>query len=320
MKKVMLVTTLIWMVAVSAVSAANGASLVHKKGSLSYEHVQYLSETIGARVAASSEEAEAKEYIKAQFDEMGYETNVQDFSYVRRGTSHDSANVVAFKPGKSQKVLVVGAHYDSVAVGKGSDDNASGVAVMLEAAEVLKKIPTPYSIVFVAFGAEEVGLQGSNYFVSQMSQEDIQNTIGMINLDSLAAGDYMYVHGSLGEEGFLREQALAIAEKKKLDLRINEGLNPDYPAGTTGDWSDHAPFHNAGIPYAYFESTNWEIGDQDGYEQTEEYGGIWHTSNDTLKFIQQAFPGRLEERLSTYSTVLIDLLKFTNKTSTSKTN
>ncbi|WP_339148155.1 MULTISPECIES: M20/M25/M40 family metallo-hydrolase [unclassified Sutcliffiella] len=318
MKKVMLVTTLIWMVAVSAVSAANGASLVHKTGSLSYKHTQYLSETIGARVAASDEEAQAREYIKVQFEKMGYETNVQEFSYVRRGTSYDSANVVAFKPGKSQKVLVVGAHYDSVAAGKGSDDNASGVAVMLEAAEVLKKIPTPYSIVFVAFGAEEVGLQGSNYFVSQMSAKDIQNTVGMINLDSLAVGDYMYVHGSPGEEGFLRDQALAIAEKKKLDLRINEGLNPDYPAGTTGDWSDHAPFDKAGIPFAYFESTNWEIGDMDGYEQTEEYGGIWHTNNDTLEFIQLAYPGRLEERLSTFSTVLIDLLKFTDKTSTSK--
>jgi Zn-dependent M28 family amino/carboxypeptidase len=314
----MLVTTLIWMVAVSAVSAANGASLVHKTGSLSYKHTQYLSETIGARVAASDEEAQAREYIKVQFEKMGYETNVQEFSYVRRGTSYDSANVVAFKPGKSQKVLVVGAHYDSVAAGKGSDDNASGVAVMLEAAEVLKKIPTPYSIVFVAFGAEEVGLQGSNYFVSQMSAKDIQNTVGMINLDSLAVGDYMYVHGSPGEEGFLRDQALAIAEKKKLDLRINEGLNPDYPAGTTGDWSDHAPFDKAGIPFAYFESTNWEIGDMDGYEQTEEYGGIWHTNNDTLEFIQLAYPGRLEERLSTFSTVLIDLLKFTDKTSTSK--
>jgi alkaline phosphatase isozyme conversion protein len=311
MKKVMLVTTLIWMVAVSAVSAANGASLVHKTGSLSYKHTQYLSETIGARVAASDEEAQAREYIKVQFEKMGYEMNVQEFSYVRRGTSYDSANVVAFKPGKSQKVLVVGAHYDSVAAGKGSDDNASGVAVMLEAAEVLKKIPTPYSIVFVAFGAEEVGLQGSNYFVSQMSAKDIQNTVGMINLDSLAVGDYMYVHGSPGEEGFLRDQALAIAEKKKLDLRINEGLNPDYPAGTTGDWSDHAPFDKAGIPFAYFESTNWEIGDMDGYEQTEEYGGIWHTNNDTLEFIQLAYPGRLEERLSTFSTVLIDLLIWT---------
>ncbi|NLP49155.1 M20/M25/M40 family metallo-hydrolase [Bacillus sp. RO1] len=318
MKKILLVTTLIWMVAVSAVSAANGGSLVHKTGALSYKHTQFLSETIGARVAASDEEAAAREYIKSQFEKMGYETNIQDFSYTSRGSSYDSANVVAFKPGKSAKVLVVGAHYDSVARGQGSDDNASGVAVMLEAAEVLKKIPTPYSIVFVAFGAEEVGLQGSKYFVSQMNTEEIQNTVGMINLDSLAVGDYMYVHGSAGAEGFLRDQALAIADKKKLDLRINQGLNPNYPAGTTGDWSDHAPFKEVGIPYAYFESTNWEIGDLDGYEQTEEHGGIWHTDHDTLEFIQQEYPGRLEERLHTYSAVLIDLLKFTDKTSTAK--
>ncbi|USK34245.1 M20/M25/M40 family metallo-hydrolase [Bacillus sp. F19] len=302
----------------TASAVSYSPSLVHKKGAMAYEHTKYLSEVIGSRVYGTAGEAHAKEYIQQQFVRMGYKSSVQPFTFTRRGKEYSSANVLAFKPGKSSKQIIVGAHYDSVSIGKGADDNASGVGVMLEVAEVLKKVKTPYSIVFIAFGAEEGGLNGSNYYVKQMSANDIKNTVGMINLDSLAAGDKMYVHGSAGEAGFIRDQAINIAKKKKLDIGINTGLNPDYPAGTTGDWSDHAPFNELGIPFAYFESTNWEIGDLDGYEQTEEYGGIWHTENDTLAFIEGAYPGRTEERLSTYSQVLTELLKFINKTSSYK--
>lgn len=302
----------------TASAVSYSPSLVHKKGAMAYEHTKYLSEVIGSRVYGTAGEAHAKEYIQQQFVRMGYKSSVQPFTFTRRGKEYSSANVLAFKPGKSSKQIIVSAHYDSVSIGKGADDNASGVGVMLEVAEVLKKVKTPYSIVFIAFGAEEAGLNGSNYYAKQMSAKDSKNTVGMINLDSLAAGDKMYVHGSAGEAGFIRDQAINIAKKKKLDIGINTGLNPDYPAGTTGDWSDHAPFNELGIPFAYFESTNWEIGDLDGYEQTEEYGGIWHTENDTLAFIEGAYPGRTEERLSTYSQVLTELLKFINKTSSYK--
>ncbi|MDR0139207.1 M20/M25/M40 family metallo-hydrolase [Metabacillus idriensis] len=300
----------------NASAVSYSPSMVHKNGAMSYEHTKYLSEVIGSRVYGTAGEVKAKEYIQQQFERMGYKPTVQSFSFTRKGKEYSSANVLAYKPGKSSKQMIVGAHYDSVSSGKGADDNASGVGVMLEVAEVLKKVSTPYSIVFVAFGAEEGGLNGSNYYAKQMTAKEIENTVGMINLDSLAAGDKMYVHGSAGEAGFIRDQAMNIAKKKKLDIGINTGLNPDYPSGTTGDWSDHAPFDKLGIPFAYFESTNWEIGELDGYEQTEEYGGIWHTDNDTLAFIEEAFPGRTEERLSTYSQVLTELLK--HKTSTSK--
>ncbi|SDO54631.1 M20/M25/M40 family metallo-hydrolase [Halobacillus aidingensis] len=290
-------------------------SLAHKDGAVAYEHMKYLADDIGPRVAGSQNEREAAQYIQGQFERIGLETEVQEFDY---STSRSSSNVVAYKEGKSTKQIIVGAHYDSVSVGLGVDDNASGVGVLLETAEVLKNIKTPYSIVFIAFGAEEVGLQGSKYYANHMSDEEIKNTIGMINLDSLAAGDQMYVYGNAGEDGFIREQALAIADKKKLDVETNPGLNPHYPAGTTGDWSDHAPFKAKGIPYGYLEATNWEIGDLDGYQQTVEHGGIWHSEKDTLAFIEEEYPGRVQEHLSTFSTLLTDLLKFMNKTSTSK--
>lgn len=186
----------------------------------------------------------------------------------------------------------------------------------MEAAERLKDIDTPYSIRFIAFGSEEVSLRGSNYYASNMSKEDISNTVGMINMDSLAVGDKMYVYGSAGDKGFIRDLALNIAKNKNLNIGTNPGHNPEYPAGTTGDWSDHAPFNRLGIPYGYLESTNWELGDKDGYTQTEKHGGVWHTKNDNLEFIQREFPGRIEEHLSAFSSLLTELLKTLNSSHT----
>lgn len=293
-------------------------SLVHKPGEMAYVHLKVLSYDIGARVAGTEKEREAEQYIFDQFERIGFDTTIQEFSYTRRSVVYHSSNVIAVKPGKSSEEVIVGGHYDSVKVGRGADDSGSGIAVLLEAAEVLKHIRTPYTIKFVAFGAEEAGMQGSNYYVSQMSEAAIENTVAMINLDSLAVGDKMYVYGNEGEDGWVREQALNIAERFKLDLETNPGLNPEYPAGTTGDWSDHAPFIDKGITYGYFEATNWELGDQDGYTQTVKDGEIWHTENDTISYIEENYPGRLEEHLSTFSQVLSNLLKFMNKTSLAK--
>ncbi|EKN70852.1 glutaminyl-peptide cyclotransferase [Neobacillus bataviensis LMG 21833] len=302
----------------SAQTVTYKPSLVHKNGAMAYEHMKYLAYEIGSRVAGSVNERKAEEYIESQFGRIGFNTTVQDFSYTRSGKTTESSNVIAYKPGKSNKQIIVGAHYDSVSLGRGVDDNASGVGILLEVAEVLKNIPTPYSIVFIAFGAEETGLRGSDYYAKHMTQKEIENTIGMINMDSLAVGDNMYVYGSPGEAGFIRDQAIEIVKKKKLNVGTNPGINPEYPAGTTGDWSDHAPFERLGIPYGYLEATNWEIGDLDGYDQTVKHGGVWHTRNDTLEFIESEYPGRIQEHLSTFSTLLTDLLKFMDKTSTSK--
>lgn len=207
----------------SASTVTYHPSLVHKTGKLAYEHTKYLTYKIGSRVAGTAKEAEARDYVESQFKRMGYNTTVQPFSYTRRGVEYHSSNVIAYKKGKSSKEVIVGAHYDSVAAGKGSDDNASGIGVMLETAEVLKNIKTPYSVKFIAFGAEEAGLKGSTYYAGQMTEQEIHHTVGMINLDSLAVGDHMYVYGNLGDKGFIRDQALKIAGKKKLDIGTNPG-------------------------------------------------------------------------------------------------
>ncbi|HHY82311.1 MAG TPA: M20/M25/M40 family metallo-hydrolase [Clostridiales bacterium] len=278
-------------------------------GDIAYQHIFHLTNVIGARAAGSQGEADAAAYIYDTFRKLGYETTIQSFSYNRRGTDYYSANVIAVKPGKTDMQIIVGGHYDSVTAGKGVDDNASGIGVILEVAEILKDVNTPYTIKFIAFGAEEVGLKGSFEYASKMSEKEIKNTIVMINLDSLAVGDKMYAYGNDGKKGWFRDKALQIAKKLKLNMETNPGINPAYPAGTTGDWSDHKNFKDLGIPYLYFEATNWELAPYDGYTQTELDGEIWHTSKDTLEYIESAYPGRIREHLNTFVQVLAEFLK-----------
>jgi alkaline phosphatase isozyme conversion protein len=282
-------------------------------GEIAYNQVKYLSEHIGSRIAGTDAEKTASQYLYSQLKNLDLHPSIQNFSYTRKNTTYHSQNVVATKKGKSSKELIIGAHYDSVSVGKGADDNGSSIGVVLEMIQALSKKKTPYTLKIIFFGAEEAGLQGSKYYVSQMTDAEKKNTVAMINLDSLIAGDKMYVYGDQGEQGKLRELALKIAKQHKIPMSTNPGLNPDYPAGTTGDWSDHAPFKAAGIPYAYFEATNWEIGDLDGYTQTVKHGEIWHTENDNLPFLEKEFPGRVKSHLKGFTIVLTELIEKADK-------
>ena len=162
---------------------------------------------------------------------------------------------------------------------------------MLEVAQRIAKYKPEYDVVFVAFGAEEVGLKGSAYFANNMAPADKARAIAMVNFDSLIVGDKLYIHAGANEKTWARDEMLRLIRLRNLPIEIQPGLNPDYPAGFTPDgFSDYTAFNQAGIPVVAFESTNWEIGDLDGYEQTEEYGSFWHTPNDTLSIIESYYP------------------------------
>ncbi|MGK5092801.1 M28 family peptidase [Deltaproteobacteria bacterium TL4] len=274
-----------------------------------YAHMVYLSKTLGKRVAGSANDVLAKDYITHELEKIGYEVRLQTFrlesiSQRQRGveltpSSSKSFNIIAKKAGTASETLIVGGHYDSVQEcgGTGASDNASGMGILLEIARQLYRKTLPISVEFIAFGAEEKGLQGSEYFVNNRTAQELENTVAMINLDTLAGGDKLYVHGGTAPSDWVKDQALKSAEETGNVLHVNPGFNKSYPKGTTGLWSDHAAFAAKGIPFAVFEATNWDIGDQDGFEQTETQGAIWHTDKDALEFIEAAFPGRIEKQL-----------------------
>jgi alkaline phosphatase isozyme conversion protein len=281
-------------------------------GEIALSHVTYIANEIGPRPAGTEEESQTAQYILNTLKDLGYAPEIQTFTAMEKIGSVESANIVAVKQGLSPHEIIVGAHYDSVQIGTGADDNASGVGVLLEMAQRIKDVSTPYTIRFILFGAEEIGLEGSKSYASQMKEDEIRNTVAMINLDSLIAGDIAYVYGDAGEAGVIRDWTLEYAKGQNLDLQTQPGANPEYPPGTTGDFSDHAPFKALGIPYTYFESTNWALGDEDGYTQVSpqygKNGRIWHTPYDTIAYIDTTFPGRLQDRLNLFVTVLEGIL------------
>ena len=280
-------------------------------GKEALEHVEVLSGEIGSRVVGTPGEAQAMKYILDQLSSFGYKPEIQTFTYKVKEKEYTSHNIIATKKGESDKEVIVGAHYDSVNSGGsvGADDNASGIGVLLETAKRFADQASKFTLKFIAFSAEEVGLKGSKAYAASMTEDQVKNTLAMINMDSLIAGDKKYIHAGMGGEHWALNQAFDIAKLLKIDdMEPNPGLNEDYPFAETGDWSDHAPFNKLGIPIVYFEGTNWEIGDKDGYVQTEDNGPIFHTGMDNLEFLNETYPGRVEDHLYSYSAILYNLL------------
>ena len=141
-------------------------------------HIDKLSTEIGVRDTPETQERAAK-YIAEQLREFGYTVT---FKPVR-----SSNNVIARLSGRVDptKVFVLGAHFDSVPGSPGADDNASGVAGMLEIARILSNVPTDFSIEFVGFALEEEGMIGSTQYVEDISKNTQRDLIGMIALEMI---------------------------------------------------------------------------------------------------------------------------------------
>ncbi|MBM3151711.1 MAG: M20/M25/M40 family metallo-hydrolase [Chloroflexi bacterium] len=282
-------------------------SIVGGNGDLARQHLEALTE-IGPRWSGSEEEMEAGQYILEALDEMGYGVERQPFTATSDdGDTITSANIIAVKDGLLPEVIVVGAHYDSSDEGLGSDDNGSGVAVLLEVAELVAGETTPYTIYFIAFGAEEAGLLGSNAFVDALGDSELSGIILYVNLDSICAGDVTYIYSGSDTGALDWEVDWAVSNGYDLEPIPNADLTTDGE-----DTADYAAFEDAGIPWVYFEATNWDLGDQDGYTQVDpqygDNGAIIHTKFDDLYYFDEVFPGRVEHRLDLYVSVLYALL------------
>lgn len=267
---------------------------------------------IGSRPAGSEQEKQMQAYISQQLQEMGYEVKVDSFDIQgSKGVHGQSQNISVLKPGKSSREVIVGAHYDTLSVkgNRGTDDNGSGVSLVLEMALRLKDVDTSYSVRFVFFGAGELDMLGSKTYVSNLSSEALNNIVGMINVDSIIVGDKTYVNAGLGGQDWLLDQTVQISSNVGLaNILVNPGAHPDYPRSQTGDWSDHAAFNQAGIPIVHMEATNWLLGKRDSYAQTKKHGQIAQTDKDRWDFIDKEFPGRSQENFKKYGTLLYNVL------------
>lgn len=296
-------------------SIIEGENAIGEYGEKSYAFVEYFQTALTKRYAGMDGESAAADYIKSALFNIGYaDTAIEIQEFKISGTSRTSQNVVVTKPGMSDKVIVIGAHYDCASE-HGVDDNASGVSALFESAMRVVSEDMPYTIVYVFFGAEEAGLYGSQYYVDSMTEEEKANTLLMINFDSILTGDYCYVYGGAAKsdgtvtDTWAVDQVYAMSQELGLEFRLNPDKNAEYPSPSTGDWSDHVAFKEAGITFIYFESTNWDIEPYDGYIQTELLGEVMHTENDNLDVIIENFGERPRERMEAFSQLLDYVLK-----------
>ncbi|MFQ6572081.1 autotransporter outer membrane beta-barrel domain-containing protein [Pseudomonas sp. UM16] len=309
--------------------AASLGCVVLSSGANAYQYGEYADTTLDrlindypGRYRGTASFAGATDWMQSRLSE-GYQTRRQDFTWAG---NRSAQNVIASAPGINSTYVVLGAHYDTFygrPTLQGLDDNASGAAVLTEIARNLSGVALENGLEVVGFGAEEEGLRGSQAYVAGLDERQRANLMGMINLDSLITGDKMYAHAAINSVdnpalGAYRDTLLRIASELKIPLFTNPGLNPHYPAGT-GCCSDGESFNGLNIPVLFIEATNWELGDLDGYQQTDNSaipgGSTWHDpSLDNQQVLTDAFgQAHIDQRLRDFSRLLTRLvLELTN--------
>lgn len=195
----------------------------------------------------------------------------------------DAANVIGQCIGADTKapVMLITAHYDHVGIRggvmyPGADDNASGIAVLLEIAEYCRRSPFQRTVLFVAFDAEELGLQGSQAFL--IAPPIPKDRLALdVNLDMVSRSDRreLFASGTYQNPQF-KPVLEDVAKRAPITLLFGHD-KPVAIAGGVEDWtsqSDHGSFHKAGIPFIYF-----------GVEDHADY----HRPSDTADKINRGF-------------------------------
>lgn len=238
------------------------------------KHISYLaSDELEGRLAGSKAETKAANYLAKYFDGLklkpynksGY---IQPFTYNVRLNPHDTTssiknngkNVVAFLDNKAAKTIVIGAHYDHLGrnehhhstlansdgqIHNGADDNASGVAAVLELARIFSQNKTQENAnyIFACFSGEEDGLMGSKNLAENLKKE-YPNVVAMINMDMIGRLDSLknLVVGGIGTSPIFGQ----IIEKNK-----PAGFNISLDSNGIGP-TDHTSFYLKDIPVLNF--------------------------------------------------------------------
>lgn len=199
--------------------------------------VEDLSQNYVTRLAGTDENKAAVKSVSERFKAMNYE--VKEICY-----GFDSCSLIAEKKGASlpDKVIMVEGHIDSVGESyAGADDNASGVAVILEMARILKDVPNRKTLRFFISNGEEGGLLGSEHYARALKMSNELKKIELvINMDMVAYNSNGIVELETEPEHGPLAQWFAQLAKAHTKLR---------PKITLGAWgSDHVPFLKRGVP------------------------------------------------------------------------
>ncbi len=176
------------------------------------------------------------------------------------GTSY---NVLARPAGAERCDTLTGGHFDTVAVTGGAHDNGSGTAGVIEMARLVAANRPAGVHCFALFGAEELGLIGSEYYVAQMSPDDRAAMRVMLNLDMIGGDADLFL---IGSEDMLEVARIAA---DRLGVAASTGE-------LVGASSDHASFAAGDVPVVMFNRND----------------SLIHTQQDTIDHMR---PGQLED-------------------------
>lgn len=275
---------------------------------------QTLAEMGSDRSAYSAGEYNAAYYLASKFEEFGLGALDDKYIHSFGSGASESYNVVGRLIGKtSSKQIVIGAHYDNAYTlmnkttnSQGVYDNLSGVMCVLKLAQAFADYQQisdlPCDIVFVCYGAEEVGMLGSKEFVKYCRLNNY-NTMFAFNFDSIGCGEELYCYS--GEvmtsfNGVLADviQSLELPFKfsrlpsnKKLSF-IGGYENSVY--SNIGLQSDNLSYLNGNVSSTTFFSGNWKQGSQ--FVESSKYSdNIYHTENDNIEEFFERFPDCLDK-------------------------
>ncbi len=222
----------------------------------------------GTRRHGQQGEVNCQNWLKSEFNAMGLTTSLHDYD--------SGADVVIGEllgTTDPDKIVIIGGHYDSInynvsnsGPAPGADDDASGVAGVLEIARILSQHQFDYTIRFCGWSGEELGLLGSEAYASHLDNIDA-NVIGMVQLDMIAyraSGDSLSV-------GFVTNDTTTSLNNFAMDVFTS--YVPALPVETgflSGGTSDHRSFFQHGFPACF------------PFEDIGQYSPYIHSSNDTV--------------------------------------
>ncbi len=235
-----------------------GCCIRHRQPGQSANYTWLLTNTVPAtclqthggdnRNNGTADHAAAMLTITGYFTSYGLATSYHTFGSGGYGT-----NVVATLPGigpNASRIYLIGAHYDSVNC-PGADDNASGVAAVLEAARILSQYRFRATLQFIAFDQEEDGLFGSTAY-STLAVGRGDDIRGMLSLDMIA----------FNPAGANQNKLRLYSRDNSLRTDVTQAVTT-YSGGLTPVWSgwmgysDHAPFDSRGYPAGLLIEHSW---------------------------------------------------------------
>ncbi|MDB5121679.1 MAG: hypothetical protein JWN56_2897 [Sphingobacteriales bacterium] len=259
-------------------SAYASAQNINRKQLL--QDVEILSSDVyEGRKTGTIENKMAARYIIQRFQNIGLTFYQDSFKHPfvfknKSGENVNGTNLIGYIKGRKKDVIVVSAHYDHIGItnsliNNGADDNASGVAGMLAIAEYYKKHKPKNTLLFIAFDAEETGLNGSYAYMKNTILEESRIKMN-VNMDMISHNNKAELYAAGAFKTPVLKTVIYGADK---DTGIKILFGHDEPKLGMDDWtmqSDQAAFAQKNIPFIYFGVEDHK----DYHKPTDEYQNI----------------------------------------------